>query len=89
MKAFTRTDRFLALKTHPWLSKDFARMRAKHLTECMNFLAENAALDDDAFLLALNRWKLDQPEARDKIHPIQWGLLSQSIETRTNRKGQA
>lgn len=81
-----RHQRFLSLRSHPWLSKDFAKLTKPRMAECLAFLAEHEDLSDDEFMLRLNRWRLDDPK-RPKDYPIQWGLLSQSIETLTRRFG--
>jgi len=84
----SRAERFLSLKGHAWLGKDYAKLSQKQLDECAAFLQQHSELTDNEFMHQLNRWKMDQPEARTKHYPLQWGLLSQSCETKTRRRGE-
>lgn len=81
-----RTSRFNNLALHPMLGRDFKKLTLSEVLECHALLESLSDLDDQSFLLRLNRWKMDQPEKRSKRHAIQWGLLSQSVETQCNRR---
>ena len=85
MAANPRLTKFRALADHAMLGRDFARLRAHEIQECEDLLIALADHTDDDFLFKVNRWKLDIAESRGPRNAIQWGLLSQSVEPKSNR----
>lgn len=81
-----RIERFQALAMHPFLNREFNAMPQKHRDECEAFINEHADLNDNDFIDKVNRWKMDQPEKRDKWYPNQWAMLIQSVDTVSMRK---
>jgi len=74
----SRLDNFLKLKDHAMIGKDFKKLTALEVGECVHFINENEGLDSNKYAEKANRWKLDQPEARSKNYTIMWSLLIQS-----------
>lgn len=81
----SRIHRFQSLYNHPFLSREINALPKKYIDECIQFLAQTATLTDEEYALAVNRWRLDQPELRTKWYPIQWALLTQSVEPKIRR----
>lgn len=64
-----RTETFLNFKTHPWLSKAFAKLSGAEIEIALAFLKTNEPLDKSKFELAVNRMFLE------KQRPKHWSII--------------
>lgn len=71
----SRLEKFKKLKTHPYLGKDFKKLKESEYNECIGFLESTEGYPRDVYVIALNRWKLD--EVRSKNHTVMWSLLTE------------
>lgn len=82
----TRLQRLYALKNHPMLGKDFARLSMFQLTEVEVFISDREHLTDDEFMHEANRFKMDQAGRDMKVYSIQWSLITSCVDTVSNLK---
>lgn len=55
---------FKSYKTHPWLSKVYAKLRLDDMNAIESFIASNSLLDKGSFELKVNRMFLDKPKPK-------------------------
>lgn len=60
-----RRDKFESYKTHPWLKKSFATLKANELEMARAFLELHSELDCGAFEFQVNRMFLDKDKPRN------------------------
>lgn len=75
-----RLDKFRSFEKHPFLGKDFAKLKANEKKFCEQFIVDNSNLDNNAFAKKVNRLGLQGELDAIKNKTIVWGLLSQSID---------
>lgn len=60
-----REQSYQNLKTHPWFKRLFKRINGEHEQIILSFIAQNDALNRDAFEAAVNRMFLDKPKPKN------------------------
>lgn len=70
-----RVANFEALKTHPWLSRIYARLRGEDVAYARDFLGRHTALAKGDFESAVNRMFMDNPAKPKRWKEIQELLL--------------
>lgn len=81
-----RLQRFNQLKEHPWIGREYARLKPEELDFCRAFINLQQDLSDDEFAFFVNRLGLAGELRGFKNPSLIWALLSQSIEPKVRKK---
>lgn len=81
----TRLEAFRSYSTHPFLHKEFKRLKAADVAACEQFISENDHLDVVEFERRASRWFMDVA-AKPKHWTVMWGLVIQANTKSFNTK---
>lgn len=70
----SRLDRFLKLKTHPYLKKVFAKLKKEELDICLQFLKETESLNKNDFAFKTVRMFLG-----NENKPKNWSVIEELL----------
>lgn len=80
-----RMEKFKSLAKHPFLKKDYAKLKPEEHAFCVAFLAISDGLTDEEFAKSVNRLGLNGELKEFKNPSLIWAMLSQSIEVQIRR----